>query len=73
MLSFQKYEGFDVSIHTRPHPSGETHQRIEVDGLFLPVNEEFTVKDNDTAVSLSKNPSKGGGFKPARKSDEFHF
>jgi hypothetical protein len=61
-----------VSIHTQPHPLGETHRRIEVDGLFLPVNEEVIVKDNDTGISLSKlkSPPEGESFKPVRKSDE---
>ncbi len=39
-----------------PHSTSsveDSRRRIEVGGLFLPVNEAVTVKDNDTRVSLS--------------------
>lgn len=49
----------NVSIHTQPHPSSDTRRRIEVGGLFTPVNEEVTERDNDASASL-----------PARKFDE---
>jgi hypothetical protein len=52
---------YTVSIHTRPHPPRDTRRRIEVGGLFLPVNEEVTKEDNDALASLSNlsNPLKG--------------
>jgi hypothetical protein len=61
-----------VSIHTRPHPPGDTRRRIEAGGLCLPVNEEVTEKDNDVGASLSnlRNPPEGGGFRPARCFDK---
>jgi hypothetical protein len=43
---------------------GETRRRIEFDELFLSVNEELTVKDKDTGVSLSK-------LKPSPKKKKF--
>ena len=62
----------DVSIHTRPHPPGDTRRQIEAGGLCLPVNVEVTEKDNDVGASLSnlRNPPEEGGFRPARCFDE---
>jgi hypothetical protein len=65
----------NVSIHTRPHPPGDTSRRIEAGGLCLPVNGEVTEKDNDVGASLSnlRNPPEGVGFRPARCFDEAAF
>ncbi|SJM91594.1 hypothetical protein CRENPOLYSF2_2300016 [Crenothrix polyspora] len=44
---------YSISIHSQPHPLGETYPMARVGGLFLFVNEKATAKYNDNNLLLS--------------------